>query len=99
MKGIDGGEDFKAAFVVAEFAGQLEQAFVGLNAAIAKEAFARADQLHERLGQPALRLLVIKVGGVDEPAGLLHERLSDRRVGMAEGTDGDSAAKIEVALA
>jgi len=46
---------------VTELPGEFEQAFVGFHAAVAEEAFARADQVDERLRQPALRLVVIEI--------------------------------------
>src|SRR5262249_44658066 len=39
VKGIDGGQNFESAFIMAEFSGQLEQSFVDLDTAIAEEAF------------------------------------------------------------
>ena len=41
MEGIGRGQNFKPAFVVAEFPRELEQAFVRLRAAVGEEAFAR----------------------------------------------------------
>ena len=50
MERVEGGEYFKSAFVVAKSARQFEQSFVGLAAAVAEKAFARADEAHQRLG-------------------------------------------------
>src|SRR2546423_412449 len=99
MKGGYSSDDFKTAFVVAKFPGELEQTLVGLDTAVAKEAFAGTDQAHEGLSQPALRFVIIKVRNVDQLARLLNERLGDRRMGVAERADGDTAAQIEVAFA
>ena len=44
MEGIEGGDDLEAAFVMAEFAGELEQPFVGFHAAVGEKTFARADK-------------------------------------------------------
>ena len=99
VKGIEGGEDFEAAFVVAELAGELEQALVGLGAAVAEKAFAGADEIDQRLGQPPLRFVVVEIRNVDELARLLDQRLGDGRVRVAERGDGDAAAEIEVAPA
>ena len=96
VEGIERGDDFEAAFVVAELAGQLEQALIGLDAAVAEEAFAGADEADQRLRQPALRLVVIEIRGVDELARLLDQRLGDGRVSVAERTDRDAAAQIQV---
>ena len=68
MKGILRRQNLEAALLVAEFAGQLEQALVGLAAAVAKENLARADQPGQLLGQQPLRLLVIEIGDVDQLA-------------------------------
>ena len=96
VEGVDGGDDFKPAFVVAELAGQLEQALVGLDAAVAEEAFAGADEADQRLRQPALRLVVVEIRGVDDLARLLDQRLGDGRVRVAQRTDRDAAAQIQV---
>ena len=61
MKGVHGGNDFEAAFVMTKFAGKLEQPFICFGAAIAEEHLSRPDELHQRLRQPALRLVIIEV--------------------------------------
>jgi hypothetical protein len=61
VKGVFGCDDFEPALIVAELAGQLEQAFVGLDTAVAEEAFSRANEPDERLPQPPLRLMVIEI--------------------------------------
>jgi len=52
-----------------------------------------------RLRQPALRLVVIEIRGVDKLAGLFDQRLGNGRVPVAERTDGNAAAQIQVAPA
>src|SRR5260370_496167 len=99
MKGIERREDFEPAIVMAELARQLKEAFIGLGAAIAKKALARADETDERLSQPALCLVVIEIGNVDELARLLDQGLGNRRVGMAQRADRNAAAQIQIALA
>ena len=85
MEGIDRGDDFEPAFVMAEFARQFEQTFVRLRAAVAEENFARGQiSFDDRLRQPALRLVVIEIRDVDELLRLLDERLGDLRIRMAE---------------
>ena len=96
MKGIEGGDDLKPAFVVTELARQLEQAFIGLDAAVAEEAFAGADEVDERLRQPALRLVVIEIRDVDNLARLLDQSLGDGRVRVAERTHSNAATQVEV---
>ena len=93
---IDGGEDLESAFVVAKLAGELVEAFVGLGARVAEEDLAGGEVLDEGLGETALRFLIVEIGDVDEPPGLFDERLGDLGVGVAEGTDGDAAAKVEI---
>ena len=95
MEGIEGGDDRVAAFIVAEFASQFEEPFVRFRPAVTKETAARADQLDQSLGQPALRLIIVEVGNVEELAGLIDERLGDFRVGVPQGTDRDASAKIK----
>ena len=99
VKGIRRGQNFKPAFVVAEFTRKLEQAFVGFRAAVGKKAFARADALDELGGQPALRLGEIQVRDVDQFARLLDERLGNGRVRVAETAHGNAGAEVEVAFA
>ena len=99
VKGIRRGQNFKPAFVVAELAGELEQSFVGLRAAVGKKAFARAEALDEFGGQPALRLGEIQVRDVDQFARLFDERLGDGRVRVAEAAHGNAGAKVEVTFA
>ncbi len=99
MKRVEGGDDFKAAFVVPEFARQFEQALVGFAAAIAEKTFARANQIDQHLRQPALRLVVIKIRQVDELARLLQQRLGDCRMCVAKAVDRDAAAQIQVSPA
>ena len=57
------------------------------------------DQIHEASRQPALRLVIIEIGNVDQLARLLDERLGDGRVRVAERGHRDAAAEIEIALA
>ena len=66
MKGIFRRQNFETALIVAEFAGQFEKPFIGLAAAVAKENLARPDQADEFFRQKPLRLLVIKIGNVDQ---------------------------------
>ena len=99
VKGIRRGQNFKPAFVVAEFPRELEQAFVRLRAAVAEKNFARADAFDDFGGEPALRLGEIQIGNVDEFFGLLDERLGDGRMRVAEAAHGDAAAEIEIAFA
>src|SRR5437870_12227875 len=75
VKRIEGGDDFVAAFVVAELARQLEQSFVRFGAAVAEEHLARSEQIDECFGQASLRLGVIKIRDVDEVARLFEQRL------------------------
>ena len=99
VKRIRRRQNFKPAFIVAELAGEFEQAFVGLRAAVGKKAFARADALDQLGGEPALRFGEIQVRDVNEFFGLLDERLGDGRVRVAETAHGDARAEIEIALA
>ena len=99
VKRIDGGKHFKAAFVVTEFARELEETFIRLRAAVGKKTFAGADPFHEFRGQPALRFGEIEIGDVDELLRLLHQRGGDGRVRVAEAAHGDAAAEIQVAAA
>ena len=93
------GDDLVPALVVPEFSRELEQAFVRLRAAVAEKAPARADQPNERFRELGLRLGEIKIRDVQELSRLLEQRIGDFRIGVAQRTDGDAAAEIEVALA
>ena len=56
-------------------------------------------RLHQRLGQPALRLVIVEIGDVNQLARLLHQRLGDRRVRVAERRHRDAAAQVQITLA
>src|ERR1051326_2586262 len=99
MKGVERREDFESAILVAESARQLEQPFVGLAPAVAEKTFARSEQAHQRVSQPTLLLVVIKVRHMNQLSRLLEQRLNDRRVRMAQRRDRDPASQIEIALA
>jgi hypothetical protein len=99
VKRIDRRQDFEAAFAMAELARQFEQAFIDFDAAVAKETFARANELDQRAGQFTLTFMVIKIGAMGEFGGLLGEDLGDRRVRMAEAVDGNAAAHIQITFA
>src|SRR5262249_42919786 len=70
-----------------------------LHAAVAEEAFAGANQLHQRLRQASLRFVIVEVRTVDQPFRLLGESLCNRRVAVPERTDGNAASEVEVAFA
>src|SRR5437763_595826 len=61
-----------------------EQTLVGFDAAVSEETFARSEEMHERLGQPALGFMIVKVRRMNEPAGLLNQRLGDGRMRVAQ---------------
>ena len=61
VKGIQRGDDLVTPLIMAKLPRQLEQPLVRLRAAVAEETFARSDQIHQRLRQPALRRLVIQI--------------------------------------
>ena len=99
MKRIGRRQNFKPAFVVPELPCQLEQTFVGLRAAVGEKAFPWPDELHQCLGQPPLRFVVVKVGNVNESLGLLDECFGDGRMRVAKTAHGNTSAEIEVTLA
>src|ERR1043166_1320242 len=82
---------------MAELARQFEKPFVGFRAAVAEEHLARPEQMYQRLGQSPLWLGVVEVRDMDELAGLLDQRPGDFRMRVAEATDRDAAAQVEVA--
>ena len=98
MKRILRRQDFKAPLVVAEFAGEFEKPFAGLRAAVAKKQLARPDEADELFGQQSLRLVVVKIGGVDQFARLLHQRRRDVRRRVAQRANGDAPAHVQVAF-
>ena len=97
MKGVLRGDNFVAALGVAEPAGQFEQSLVCLRAAVAKKDLSRRNQIDQRLGQASLRFGVIKVRDVNQFARLLDERSRNFRMGVAEATNRDAAAQVEIA--
>src|ERR1051326_9080768 len=82
-----------------KFASQLKKAFVGFDAAVAEETFARANQPHQRLGQAALRFVIIKIGSVNEFAGLLDQGFCYCGMRVTEGVNSDASAQIEIPFA
>src|SRR5947209_18957251 len=82
-----------------EFSSQLEEPFVRFDAAVAEETFSRTDQPHQRLRQPALRFVVIKVRAMNELARLLEQHFGNCRMCVAKRADSDAAAKVQVAFA
>src|SRR5947209_13916842 len=82
-----------------EFSGELEQTFIRFDAAVAEETFPRANQPYQRLRQPTLRFVIIKVRAMNEFARLLEQHFGNCRVRMAKRADGDAAAKVQVAFA
>src|SRR6185312_9576518 len=95
----DGRQDFESSFVMAEFARQLEQTFVRLRAAVAEKYLPRRDEIHDRLRQAPLRLVIIKIRDMHQLARLLNQRFGDRRVRVPERRHRDAAAEIEITLA
>src|ERR1043165_5217801 len=88
VKRIDRGQDLETAFFVAKFAAELEQAFIGLSAAVAKENFARSDLFDDGLGEAALRLVIVKIGNVTQFLGLANQRIGDFGIGVTEAENG-----------
>ena len=84
---------------MAKFAGQFVEAFVRLSAAVRKEYFARRNPLRNRVGEAALRLVIIKIGNVDQLLRLLDQRLGNLAIGMAQGTNGNAATQVQKASA
>src|SRR5215204_7194944 len=82
-----------------ELARELEEAFVGLGAAVAEEHFARGQRLDDLLREPPLGFVIVKVGNVDDFPGLLDEGFGDLRIGVTETAHGNAAAEVEVTLA
>ena len=99
VKRVHGREHLETPFVVPKLPGQLVEAFVGFGAAVGKEDLAGGQMAHDLCGQASLRLVVIKVRNVDQALRLLHQRLGDLRVRVAQGADRDAAAQVQVTLA
>ena len=99
VKGIQRCEDLEPAFLVAELAGELEQAFVGLAAAVAEKHLAGTDFVHQRLRQAALRLVIVEIRDVNQLARLLGQRFGDGRVRVPERGHRNAAAEVQVTLA
>jgi hypothetical protein len=95
VEGVEGGDNFEAALLMTKAAGEFEEPFVGLAAAIREEDLARGQMFDDLLCQASLRFVIIEVRHVNEPLRLLDEGLRDLGIGVAEGTDGDAAAEIE----
>jgi len=84
VKRIYRRENFETPFVMAEFSRELEKSFVCLDTTVAEETFAWADEIDQRLSEPALRFVVVKVRRMDDFARLLRQGLDHGRMRMAE---------------
>src|SRR5688500_4137090 len=93
VEGIERGDDFEPAFVVPKLPRQLVKPFVGFSAAVAEKDFARRERCDDRLCEPSLRFVVIKVGDVNQLLRLLDERLGNLRVRVPEAAHRDTSAK------
>ena len=95
---IESGQDLESTFVMPKFSGQFVEAFVGFGPGIGEEDFSGGQVADDALCQTSLWGIVIKVGDVNESAGLIDQGFRDFRVSMAEGANGNTTAQIEVAL-
>ena len=99
VKGVNGRDNFEPALLMPKPARQLEQTFIRFGAAVTKEYFTRPNLLHERLRQPALRLVIVKIGNVDQLLRLFSERVRDFRIRMPQAANRNPASKVQVTFA
>ena len=64
-----------------------------------KNALSMPASRHSRSASSRLQRHLVPVGGVQQLAGLIADRLGDGRVGVAEPAHGDAGERIEVAAA
>ena len=88
-----------AAGAVSGQPGQLDRALDGLGAAVGEKCAVKTGELAEFLGQASLILVVVEIGKVDRPRGLLADDLHDAGVGVAESVDSQAGHEIQVAIA
>src|SRR5580765_5072968 len=93
VKRINGRENFKSPFIVAELPRELEQSFVRLRATVAEKHLSRRDEVHDGFGQTTLRLVIIEVGYMHQLARLLDERFGDGRRRVAQRGHSNAAAE------
>ena len=89
MESLLGDDDadagaFLAGLALAMETGELQQAFVGLGAAVAEDDATGAATQRKSVGEFALRFVAVEVADVDELAGLLGDALHPVRVGVAD---------------
>ena len=102
MEGVVEGDDGGAAHAVlvkAVLSGQLDDALVGLAAAVGEEDGGHAGALAQLFGYFGVRLGVEQVGGVGQLLCLLADRLHPGGVTIAQAGDTDAAGEIGVDLA
>src|SRR3954470_4442913 len=99
MEGIECGQNFKATFVVAEFARNFVKAFVRFGAAVREKDLPGSDTLHQFLRKLSTGLREVQIGNVHQLLRLLVEGLRDFSVCMPEATNCNSSREIEIAAA
>ena len=101
VKGIFQRDDFELLGVdgVAVRADHLERAFHGLRAGVGEEGALEAARLGQALRQRTLVLVIVKIGAVDQQAGLLADHLEEARVGVSQRVHADSGDEIQIAAA
>ena len=77
--------------------GDLEGGLIGLRAGVGEERPVHAGQRRQPLRQFGLQGNFVEVGGVQQGAGLVAQRLGDRRMGVAEAAYGEAAEPVQIA--
>ena len=96
MEGVQGGDDFKPALVMPEFARDLVKALIRLGTAVAEEDFPGSNQRNDVLRQTPLGLVVIEVRDVHQFSGLLDQGVGDRRGRMPKRVHSNASPEVRV---
>ena len=79
-------------------AGELDGRLVGLGAGIAEKRLVQAAQRGQAFRQLLLFGDAVNVGGMDQAACLIAQRVGHRRVGVSQPADGHAAEGVQVFL-
>ena len=102
MEGVvqcDDGGAALAVLVKAVLSRQLDEALVGLAAAVGKEHVRHAGALGQHCGQPDIGFGVEEVGDVGQLGGLFVHRLEPVGVAVADAGHADAAGEVDVGAA
>ena len=101
MEGVVNGDEleFFGMDLAAVSARHLERAFDRLRAGVREEAAIEAAGAGDSLRQPALILVIVKIGGVQNQRGLFANHLGEPGMGISQRVHANAGDQIEVPVA